>query len=147
MDHPGFTLCLLDAQQVRRLEGVTRLVAEDARGQFALWPGHEPQMTVLEPGLFRYRLATDAADADWHCGACAGGLLRSAREDGVQTVRIVSSRFLVDADAATLLQRLDALLAADQRLRLSTREEHLQLDLALMRRLQQLAQTAPGARP
>ncbi|WP_022980748.1 hypothetical protein [Ideonella sp. B508-1] len=146
MDHPGFTLCLLDAQQVRRLAGVVRLLAEDAHGQFALWPRHEPQMTVLEPGLFRYRLAADAADADWHCGACAGGLLRSAWEDGVQAVRIVSSRFLVDADAATLLQRLDALLAADQRLRLSTREEHLQLDLALMRRLQQLAQTAPGGR-
>ena len=35
--------------------------------------------TVLEPGLFRYRLATDAADADWHCGACAGGPCRGGK--------------------------------------------------------------------
>lgn len=141
MDDTGFTVCLLDAQQVTRLDGVTRLVAEDARGAFALWPRHEPLMTVLEPGLFRYRCA---ADTDWRFGACAGGLLASAREGGQQTVRIVSSRFLVDAAPDTLLSRLDALLTGDQRLRLSTRDEHLQLDMALMRRLQQLAQTAPG---
>lgn len=133
------TLTLLDGQSSRVVEGVRSLMAADASGQFGVLPAHEALITVLEPGLFRYRLVDQP---DWRYGACAGGLLSCADEQGATVVRIVSRRFLAGDEPEALLRQLDALLAGEQSLRLSLRESRGQLDLALMRRLQELAQAA-----
>lgn len=130
---------LLDGVSSVALPDVRSLVAQDASGQFGLMPGHAAFLTVLEPGLFRYR---SGPDAPWRFGACAGGLLRCERVGGQTEVRIVSRRFLLGEAPEALQTQLDALLAAEQAMRVSTRDNMEQLDLALMRRMQELAQSA-----
>lgn len=133
------SLQLLDGRAAVRIDDATSLVAADASGQFGILPGHAPLVTVLEPGLFRYRRL---GAPDWVFGACAGGLLSCARGATAGTeVRIVSRRFLQSAQPEALQQALARLLAREGALRLSTRESRGQLDLALYRRMQELAET------
>lgn len=157
----GMRVVLLDGASRVELQDVRSLVAQDASGQFGLMAGHAAFLTVLEPGLFRYRTGQDEA---WRFGASAGGLLRcepvanatqgtratrtagqgeaqgSARPAPATEVKLVSRRFLLGEQPETLQTQLDHLLAEEQALRMSTRDNMEQLDLALMKRMQELAQ-------
>jgi F0F1-type ATP synthase epsilon subunit len=132
------TLVLLDGRQVTQLDDVVSLVATDGSGQFGVQAGHVALVTVLEPGLFRYRRVSRPA---WTYGACVGGLLACLGHGDHTEVRIVSSRFLNGEQPEALQTALDAVLEQESSLRISTRESQLQLELALARRMQQLAQT------
>jgi F-type H+-transporting ATPase subunit epsilon len=133
-------LTLLDGRAIERINQVTSLVAEDASGQFGVRPGHAAFVTMLEPGLFRWRTASRPA---WFFGACTGGLLSCATLQGSTEVRIVSGRFLQGAAAEPLIAQLDGLLRDECGLRLSTRESTLRLEIAFVRRMQELSRTAP----
>ena len=139
-DAPGIGLVLLDGERELRIDAVASLAAADASGQFGLQPGHEPLVTVLEPGLWRYR--TVGQDG-WTFGASVGGLLACQRAGGGTEVRIVSRRLLLDAEPEALQRRLDALREREGHLLISVRQNQQHLDLALVKRLQQLAQTSP----
>lgn len=135
------TLTLLDGASSKRIEGLASIVAADASGQFGLQPGHVALVTVLEPGLFRYRRAQQDT---WIYAACVGGLLSCATSpEGPTQVRIVSRRFLQGEQPEVLQTQLDQLLESESVLRLSTRESRERLDLAFYKRMQQLAQTQP----
>jgi F-type H+-transporting ATPase subunit epsilon len=134
----ALTLTLLDGTGVDRIDDVTSIVAADATGQFGLQPRHAEFVTVLEVGLFRYRTASEPA---WVFGACLGGLLRCVPAAGHTDVHIVSTRILHGGEPEVLKSRLDELLQREGSLRVSTRESQLRMDLALHKRLQQLAQT------
>ena len=136
-DRLTLSLMLLDGREATRIDGVASLVAGDASGQFGLQPGHEALVTVLEPGLFRYRLV---GSETWTWCACAGGMLSCRHEGGAAIVRVVSRRFLRGADAEALQSQLDALLQREHGMRVSTRESRDQLELAFYKRMQQLAQ-------
>jgi len=97
------TLTLLDGVTALRIEGVASLVATDATGQFGLQPGHAPLLTVLEPGLFRYRQG-----GDWTWAASAGGMLHCTRDAGGTQVAVVSRRFVLGAEPEALQGQLDA---------------------------------------
>lgn len=131
----GFALSLLDGRTAQRIAGLASLVAADASGAFGVLPRHEDFVTVLEPGLLRWR-RTDAAAGDWRWAACTGGLLRVAAGE----VTIVSRRFVQDGGPEALQRGLDDLMARESALRISTRESRAQLDAALLKRLQQLAE-------
>ncbi|MBX3605503.1 MAG: hypothetical protein KF788_09530 [Piscinibacter sp.] len=138
----NLSVSLLDGLRVVRFDDVSSLVAADASGQFGLWPGHAPLVTVLEPGLFRLRRA---AAPDWTWGACVGGLLACERGPGGAEVRIVSRRFLLEDQPEALQTRLAEALQREGAWRVSTRENRAQLDLALLRRLEQLTQLAQSS--
>lgn len=133
-------LTLLDGHDTVSFDDVTHLIASDATGQFGLLPDHADFITVLEPGLFRFRRVAAPA---WAYAAGLGGLLACRRSRSGTTVQIVSGRFLFSDEPETLQARLDALLAREHALRLSTRESQTQLELALVKRLQQLSQSRP----
>jgi F-type H+-transporting ATPase subunit epsilon len=130
-------LTLLDGSSSVRIDDVSSIVAADASGQFGLLPGHVAMVTVLEPGLFRYRVA---GSSQWWYGACVGGLLSCVMAGGANDVRIVSRRFLQGEDPEALQAQLDRLLQRESTLRLSTSESRAGLDLAFYKRMQQLAQ-------
>ncbi len=134
----GLALNLLDGWRAIRIDGVSSVVAADARGQFGLLPGHEAFVTVLEPGLFRYRVGSGG----WDWGACVGGLLSCALGNARNEVCIVSRRFLQGERPEALQEQLDALLQRERSLRVSTRESRERLDVAFYKRMQQLAQEA-----
>ena len=141
MSAATLALTLLDGRSRERIEDVSHVVAADASGQFGLLPGHEPLVTVLEPGLFRYQRG---GQQEWSYAACAGGLLAVSRAaQGGTEVCLVSRRFLRGDTPEALQSRLDELLERETQLRLSTRESREQLDLAFYRRMQQLAQARP----
>lgn len=130
-------LDLLDGRRIRQVEQVVSLIAADASGQFGVLPGHRPLVTVLAPGLLRYRLA-EAGPDDWRWVATVGGTLRCA--DG--RVAIVSRRILGDDTSApeALQTTLDAVLHEEQAWRESARSSQGRIETALYQRLQQLAE-------
>lgn len=136
-DTAVFALALLDGHRAVSFEDVTSLMASDATGQFGIWPGHADFVTVIEPGLFRYRRLSGS---DWTYAASLGGLLACERSAIATAVRIVSGRFLFGDQPEALQSELDDLLTREHALRVSTREGRMRLDLALVRRLQQLAE-------
>ncbi len=142
MNAPRITLTLLDGRNATQLEQVTSLVAQDASGQFGLLPGHGDLVTVLVPGLFRYR---QDGRADWSYGASAGGMLSCTRAADLTQVRIVSRRCLLGDVPEALQQQLDALLRSERALHVSTREQVVQLEQAFYKRMQQWAQMSPMA--
>jgi F-type H+-transporting ATPase subunit epsilon len=137
----GLTLMLLDGSRVQRIERVASLVAADASGQFGVLAGHAEFVTLLEPGLWRYRIE---GEASWRHAAGAGGLLHCMpRAAGETEVRIVSARLLqagAGETPAVLERQLDALLEHEALLRLSARASQLRVDTALYRRRQELAE-------
>lgn len=132
------TLTLLDGRSSTVIEPVSSLVATDGSGQFGLLPGHAELITMLEPGLLRYRTTPDA---DWTYSACTGGLLYCLPAAGRTAVRIVSRRFLQGAAPEDLQVQLDQLLESERTLRLSLQDSIEHLDLSFYKRMQQLAQT------
>ena len=140
MSGAALSLILLDGTSSTRIENLTSIVAADASGQFGLLPGHDTLVTVLEPGLFRYR---QAHTTDWSFGACVGGLLScSSTPDRRTEVCVVSRRFLRGDEPEVLQTQLDQLLEREGMLRVSTRESRERLDLAFYKRMQQLSQTS-----
>ena len=133
------TLLLLDGRTATELPTVSSLIAQDASGQFGILPGHADLVTVLEPGLFRYRTGSDPT---WAYGASAGGLLRCEPEADCTRVSLVSRRFLLGSDPEDLQAQVDALLAHEASLRMSTRDNVAQLDQSMYQRMQRLAQMA-----
>lgn len=142
MNAPSIRLALLDGRSSTHIDQVTSLIAQDASGQFGILPGHQALVTVLEPGLFRYRTASGA---DWSYGASAGGLLSCERQADLTQVRIVSRRFLLGDEPEALQALLDDLLNSERTLRMSTRDSVGQLDQAFYKRMQELAQMGQGA--
>lgn len=142
MSASSITLILLDGRASTPLARVTSLIAQDASGQFGILPGHVDLVTVLEPGLFRYRTASGTA---WSYGASSGGLLYCERAAGLTQVRIVSRRFLLGDEPEALQTQLDDILRDERTLCISTRDSVAQLDQAFYKRMQQLAQMGQGS--
>jgi F-type H+-transporting ATPase subunit epsilon len=67
----GFTLHLQGTLRTQELGAVTSFVGEDESGQFGLLASHERFVTVLLPGLARYRVR----DEPWTWLALPGGTL------------------------------------------------------------------------
>ena len=130
-------LTLLDGSSVHRIDQVSSLVAQDASGQFGLLPGHVALVTVLEPGLFRYKVGEDET---WVYGASAGGVLHCEPQVQATEVRVVSRRFLWGDEPEALQERLNALLSKESTLRVSTRDSIAQLDQAFYKRMQRLSE-------
>lgn len=138
MNTRTLTMRWLDGRGDTKVDQVVSLVAADASGQFGLLPGHEDFITVVEPGLFRYR---QADEAQWRHAACAGGLLMCQTLQGATEVRMVSRRFLSGDTPEALQQTLSSMLSEEETLRLSTQDNLEQIDLALYKRLQELARS------
>lgn len=130
---------LLDARRSTLVKDIISVIAEDATGQFGLLPGHEPVLTVLEPGILRFRQRKTGDD--WHFAACTGGMLRSNASPGQPLhVQIVSRRFLFNDDPDSLQAQLQALRLQEGRARQSSRGTTEQMDRSLYQRLQELAE-------
>ncbi|MBV8273434.1 MAG: hypothetical protein JO067_14295 [Cupriavidus sp.] len=135
-----FTLTMLDGHRAVDIDDITSLVATDASGAFGVQAGHADLLTVIEPGLFRYR--TRKAP-DWNFGASLGGMLHCRTLHEHTAVRIVSGRFLFGPDPAALQSAFAELLENENQLRISTRESRLQLEFVLYKRMQELARAVP----
>ncbi|MFC4343081.1 hypothetical protein [Cupriavidus numazuensis] len=131
---------MLDGHRAVDIDDTTSLVAADASGAFGLQAGHVDLLTVIEPGLFRYRTRHSP---EWCYGASLGGMLHCRTIRGRTTVCIVSGRFLAHADPVSLQTEFEHMLEREHRLRVSTRESRLQLDLVLYKRMQELTKAAP----
>jgi F-type H+-transporting ATPase subunit epsilon len=135
-----FMLAMRDGHRVVDIDDTISLVAIDASGAFGVQAGHADLLTVIEPGLFRYR--TRRAP-DWNFGASLGGMLHCRTLHGRTAVCIVSGRFLLGPDPAALQSAFEKLLESENQLRVSTRESRLQLEFVLYKRMQELAKAVP----
>lgn len=118
-------LCSTDGEA--SVPGVTAFVAADASGSFALWPGHTRFMTVLAPGLARFR----CGEQPWQHAALAGGLLDCDGEALVVTTRL----YVLGEDPDRLATDLRDRLARETATLRATREGLRRLEDTLMQRL------------
>lgn len=128
----ALSIRLLDGRSESRLDGVQGLVCADASGQFGIRPGHEPLVTMLEPGLLRCRMA----GGESRFLACAGGPLVCRGN----VICIVSTRFLLQDDPQALAAQLARQLASEGQARSASRQSRAEMEQALMKRLREWAE-------
>ncbi|MBI1395984.1 MAG: F0F1 ATP synthase subunit epsilon [Betaproteobacteria bacterium] len=109
------------------VENVASFIGEDASGQFGILPGREPLVTVLEPGLARFR----TPDAPWRYVAISAATLRFDGRD----LDIATRRFLLGDDYRALSEALERQAAAEESHRTRLRSNLRQLERAMFERL------------
>ena len=131
----SLSLQLLTGLEQRELTGITSFSAADASGQFGLLPGHQPLVTWVQPGLLSFRSA-EQPDQKQYLASSGGSLVSDGR-----VIKLIASRILGPAaDPQGLLAQLDQQLAAEQAERQGARESRADLEQALIKRLNQLAE-------
>ena len=106
------------------------LRAADATGQFGLWPGHEPFLSLLVPCVLTFR---DESDREHYAAADGGVLLLEKERVTVVTREAVTAEQLEEvADAAA------AMLKARRSRERAARTEFAELQTTLLRQLREV---------
>ena len=131
----GLSLQLLTGLEQRELTGLVSFTAADASGQFGLLPGHQPLVTWVQPGLLSYR-CVEQPQQKLYLASSGGSLVGDGR-----VIKLVASRILgPSAEPQGLLAQLDRQLAAEQAERQGARSARVDLEHALIKRLNRLAE-------
>jgi F-type H+-transporting ATPase subunit epsilon len=101
-----FRMRLLDSTHTPTIVHLTSFVGEDTSGSFGILAGHRRMMTLLLPGLLRYRLD----DQPWIYIAQPGALLYF--DDNLLTLS--TRRYLLDDDYTRINQALHSQLLAEE---------------------------------
>jgi F-type H+-transporting ATPase subunit epsilon len=86
---------------VLRSDAVDSLRAEDATGDFGIWPGHADFLTVIDAGVLRWR----GESGSWRYCALRGGVFTVT---GGRDVRIACREAIESDDLASLEARVAA---------------------------------------
>ncbi len=99
-----FTLHLQSALRYERIERVSSFVGEDRSGQFGILGGHERLVTVLVPGLARFRTGNEP----WQYLALPGAVLYFAHGELSVNARLYERSADYRSMRAVLRDRLSA---------------------------------------
>lgn len=122
-----FQLIIQDMSQISQHEAIESFIATDMSGRFGIQAGHETLVTVLRPGLARFR----EDNQNWHYIAQAGATLLFE----ANTLTLSTTQFVISDDRDSLLKQMDAewkALAEDLG---STKRNIVQVEQALARKL------------
>ncbi len=111
-----FTLVLSSATRSERISEVLSFVGEDASGSFGILAGHGRMMTILAPGLARFR----GVDQNWRYLACPGAVLYFYND----SLSISTRRYLLDDDYERIADALERQLLEEEN-QLRTMKESL----------------------
>jgi F-type H+-transporting ATPase subunit epsilon len=131
----AFSLQLLGANGLERIEGVTSFVAEEASGSFGVLAGHVPMMAALTPGLARFR----QGEAHWHYLAAPGALVHFSGS----VLTYSSRRYFQGEDAQAILDALQRQMDAEAGLHPAI-ESLQQMERDMLKRLWELQRRRPG---
>ncbi|MFI2809943.1 hypothetical protein [Microbulbifer sp. M83] len=123
----SFTLELLSATELRKVEGVISFVGEDASGSFGILAGHMRCITSLVFGLSRFR----CIDGEWHYLALPGGLLYFLDN----RLQVCTRHFMVDRDYERISGLLQEQLLEEERALQDMKESLRRLEESLLKRL------------
>ena len=126
---------LLSPRACDRLDDVVNFVGTDASGRFGLRARHERYVTALEPGLARLQ----RAGGDWTYLAQPGASLHFADN----RLTIAARDYVLDADHRRVLAALEQRFAAEDAALAAARENLVQLEREMLRRLWELERSAP----
>lgn len=126
----AFVLVLQDAAHREELAEVASFVGEDASGSFGIQGGHAELITVLEPGLARFRHGS----GPWQYVALAGGVLHFRHP----RLTLSTRHYLRGADPERLAEALEAELRAEEARLAGVRRSLEQLESELRQRLWEL---------
>jgi F-type H+-transporting ATPase subunit epsilon len=122
--------------QYERITEVTSWVAEDTSGCFGILPGHERLITVLVPGLARFRVGRAAP---WHYLALPGAVLYFIDNE----LFINTRRYLRGEDYAALSAALEAQLLAEEQVLAGLKQSLHRMEEEMFKRLWQIARGIP----
>ena len=111
-----FTLVLSSSTRSERVSEVLSFVGEDASGSFGILAGHGRMMTILAPGLARFR----GVDQNWRYLACPGAVLYFYND----SLSISTRRYLLDDDYERIADALERQLLEEEN-QLRTMKESL----------------------
>jgi F-type H+-transporting ATPase subunit epsilon len=122
-----FRMRLLDSTHTQAIAHLTSFVGEDASGSFGILAGHRRMMTLLRPGLARYRID----ERPWIYLALPGALLYFKNN----LLTLNTRHFLLDEDYRRINQALhEQLLAEEEKLAGIKRSLH-RMEESVMRKL------------
>lgn len=130
-----FALDLLSPGACARIDDVTSFVAADASGQFGLRARHEHFITVLQPGVARLQ----HADGSWEYVAQPGATVRFAEN----RLTVATRDFVLSRDHRRVLDALESRFAAQDAALSLVRDNLLQLEREMFRRLWELERAVP----
>ncbi|HNQ91744.1 MAG TPA: F0F1 ATP synthase subunit epsilon [Alphaproteobacteria bacterium] len=126
----GFSLHLQSAPLTETLVNVTSFIGADKSGSFGLMAGHERMMTVLEPGLCRFR----PENGEWQYVAVTGGILYF--NDG--NLCISTRRYIRGEDYRTVSDAIRDILSAEEAVMHDLKGSISRLEQEMTRRLWRL---------
>ncbi|MDA8151200.1 MAG: F0F1 ATP synthase subunit epsilon [Acidithiobacillus sp.] len=109
-------MVLSSATRSERIGEVLSFVGEDASGSFGILAGHGRMMTILAPGLARFR----GVDQNWRYLASPGGVLYFYKD----SLSISTRRYLLDDDYERIADALERQLLEEEN-QLRTMKESL----------------------
>ena len=131
-----YPLHLQSATQYERIERVASFVGEDGSGQFGILAGHDRFITVLVPGLARFRIE----DEPWQYLALPGGVLDFAGGE----LHVTTRRYGRDPDYRQMHAVLrERLVAEEEKLR-GLKASVRRLEEELFRRLYEIERGGAG---
>lgn len=131
----AFALDLLSPGACARIDDVINFVGNDASGQFGLRARHERFITALLPGLARLQHSS----GDWEYLAQPGATLHFV--DNRLTVAMRD--YVLSPDHRLVLNALKQRFASEDATLVAVRENLLQLEREMFRRLWELERTSP----
>jgi F-type H+-transporting ATPase subunit epsilon len=122
-----FRMRLIDSTHLQEIAHLTSFVGEDASGSFGILAGHQSMMTLLRPGLARYRVD----ERPWVYLALPGALLYF--KDNLLTLS--TRHYLLDEDYTRINQALREQLLAEEEKLLGIKHSLHHMEESVMRKL------------
>jgi F-type H+-transporting ATPase subunit epsilon len=130
----AFVVELLSPGASARMDDVINFVGADASGQFGLRARHEPFITVLLPGLARLQHGSGA----WDYLAQPGATLHFADN----RLTVAARDYVLSSDHRLVLDALQQRFASEDATLAAVRENLIQLEREMFRRLWDLERSA-----
>lgn len=126
-----FTLVLSSATRSERIGEVLSFVGEDASGSFGILAGHGRMMTILAPGLARFR----GVDQNWRYLASPGGVLYFYKD----SLSISTRRYLLDDDYERIADALERQLLEEENQLRTMKESLRQMEEQVLKRMWEMS--------
>ena len=132
-----FTLVLSSATRSERIGEVLSFVGEDASGSFGILAGHGRMMTILAPGLARFR----GVDQNWRYLASPGGVLYFYKD----SLSISTRRYLLDDDYERIADALERQLLEEENQLRTMKESLRQMEEQVLKRMWEMSRQKGAA--
>ncbi|MDA8391088.1 MAG: F0F1 ATP synthase subunit epsilon [Gammaproteobacteria bacterium] len=129
----AFTLTISSATHGERISDVLSFVGVDASGSFGILAGHARMMTILAPGLARFR----QMNRGWQYLACPGAVLYFWKND----LSISTRRYLLDENYEHIADALERQIGEEEKELRAMKESLRRMEEQVLKRMWEMSRS------